>query len=115
MLLRAFTAIFLFQFIGEFIAVLSGLPLPGPVLGMVLLFVFLVLRGSVPAGIAAVGEGLLSHLSLLFVPAGAGVILHAGRIGEAAPAIAAALLVSTLATIAVTGLLMRRLSGKAAR
>lgn len=113
MLLRAFTAIFLFQFLGEFIAVLSGLPLPGPVLGMVLLFAFLVVRGSVPEGIATLSDGLLAHLSLLFVPAGAGVMLHMARVGNEAFAIGATLLVSTALTIAVTGLLMRFLSRKA--
>lgn len=54
---------------------------------------------------------LLSHLSLLFVPAGVGVMLHLGRIAEEWPAILAALLLSTWLAVAVTGLLFARLVG----
>ena len=94
---------------GESLVVLSGLPVPGPVVGMVILFAGLALRG-LPPGLAAVGDALLGHLSLLFVPAGVGVMLHAGLLGRDWLPIAVALSVSTLVTVAVVGLLMARLT-----
>lgn len=107
-MLQAITAIFACQLAGEAIIVASGLPLPGPVIGMALLFAFLMARGHVPTDLGRVGDRLLGNLSLLFVPAGAGIMMHVQRLeGEALP-IGVTLVVSTLATIAVTALLMNR-------
>ncbi|MBB4002181.1 MAG: CidA/LrgA family protein [Aurantimonas endophytica] len=108
-MLQALTAIFACQLAGEAITVALGLPLPGPVIGMALLFSFLLLRKSVPASLGKVGDGLLANLSLLFVPAGAGIMMHAGRLEGEALSIGLTLVVSTLATIAVTALVMNRL------
>jgi len=98
------------QLAGEFVVRLSGIPLPGPVLGMVLLFAFLGLRGGVPESVDRLADGLLGNLSLLFVPAGVGVMLHLPLVAREWVPIAASLLVSTLATIAVTALVMRALA-----
>ena len=94
------------QLFGEISVVWSGLPVPGPVVGMVLLFVGLVLHGGVTDGLGRLVDGLLSHLSLLFVPAGVGVMLHITMLREEWQAISVALVLSTVLTIAVTGLLM---------
>lgn len=102
-----FIALLLFcQLTGEVFVVSSGLPVPGPVVGMVLLLLGLVLRGSVPQDLGRVVDGLLSHLSLLFVPAGVGVTLHIAMLREEWLAISLALLSSTLLTIAATGWVM---------
>ena len=77
---------------------------------MVLLFAGLVVKGGIPEGLAKVGDTFLANLSLLFVPAGVGVMLHIALIGEQALAITAALIGSTLLTIAVTALVMRLFS-----
>ncbi|WP_026381233.1 CidA/LrgA family protein [Afifella pfennigii] len=94
------------QLAGELLVAASGLPVPGPVLGMALLFAGLVIRGGIPEGLAEVGDALLSHLSLLFVPAGVGVIVHFSLIGTDALPISVALVASTLLTIAVTAAAM---------
>ncbi len=107
------TLIFSFQLAGELMKVALGVPVPGPVVGMVLMFCYLVVRKGIPEDLARVGDGLLAHLSLLFVPAGVGVMLHIALIGEQALPITAALVGSTLATIAVTALVMRALSRNA--
>ncbi|WP_417689939.1 CidA/LrgA family protein [Roseibium sp.] len=104
------TLIFACQLAGELAKVALDLPVPGPVIGMVLLLAILIVRGSIPDNLAKVGDGFLSNLSLLFVPAGVGVMLHISLIGEQALAITLALVGSTLATIAVTALVMRALS-----
>ena len=94
------------QLAGELAVAASGLPIPGPVCGMALLFVGLLIFG-LPAELAKLGETLLSNLSLLFVPAGVGVMLHARLMAQDWLPIAAALVISTLATVSVTALLMQ--------
>ena len=106
-MIGALTVILGCQLIGEAFVVVTGLPVPGPVVGMVLLFAGLVVRGGVPDQLSTVGDALLSNLALLFVPAGVGVVLHLGVLGREGAAITAALIVSTLITIAVTALIMR--------
>ncbi len=101
-----FTILLACQLAGEVIARLLGLPVPGPVLGMVILFVALAIRGHVPDDVGVVTGGLLQNLSLLFVPAGVGVMLHAGLLIQNWLAVSAALMASVVITIAVTGLAM---------
>ena len=108
-MLAGLTWLLVFQCIGEVLVRLIGLPVPGPVVGMVLLFVVLRAKDTIPDTVGGASGGLLQHLSLLFVPAGVGVMLHFGRIGDEWPAIAGALVVSTVLAIAVTALVMRAL------
>ncbi len=105
-MLGALTLLLLFQLVGEVLVQFFGLPIPGPVIGMALLFSALAIRGGVPDNLRGTANSLLQHLSLLFVPAGAGVMVHFSRLGEEWPAIVGALVVSTLVTLAVTGLLL---------
>jgi holin-like protein len=113
--LFSITVLLLCQLAGEVIARLTHLPVPGPVIGMLLLFVGLVIRRGVPEQLEKTGTTLLSHLSLLFIPAGVGVMVHLKLIaGEWLP-ITAALVGSTALTIAVTGLAMQWLSGRRGR
>lgn len=114
-MLASITLILSCQLGGELLSQFFGLPVPGPVIGMVILFAILMLRGSVSAPLAATGDGLLSHLSLLFVPAGVGVMVHLHLLADNWWPITAALIGSTLATIVVTALVMvwlDRLTGK---
>lgn len=101
-----FTILLACQLAGEVITRLLGLPVPGPVLGMVILFVALAIRGHVPDDVGAVSGGLLQNLSLLFVPAGVGVMLHAGVLADNWLVLSVALVASAVVTIAVTGLAM---------
>jgi putative effector of murein hydrolase LrgA (UPF0299 family) len=94
------------QLAGELAVAATGLPVPGPVCGMVLLFTGLLFFG-LPDELAKIGEALLSNLSLLFVPAGVGVMLHGKLMAQDWLPVSAALVISTIATVAVTGLLMK--------
>jgi holin-like protein len=98
-----------YQCIGEILVRWIGLPVPGPVVGMVLLFATLFLRNGPSEPLRTTANGLLSHLSLLFVPAGVGVMLHFRRIADEWPAIVASLAISTVLAIGVTALVMRAL------
>jgi holin-like protein len=102
--LTGVTWLLLFQCAGEAASRLLALPVPGPVIGMLLLFIALRARDRVPESIGSAADALARHLSLLFVPAGVGVMMYFGRLaGEWLP-IAVALLVSTVAAIAASAL-----------
>ncbi len=105
-MLHYFTLILACQLAGELFVGAVGAPLPGPVVGMVLLFGYLAVKGAVPQELAKVGEGLLSNLSLLFVPAGVGVMAHFALLEEDWLPLSVAVVVSTLLTIMVTALVM---------
>jgi holin-like protein len=105
-MLAYLTVIFACQLLGELLISATGLPIPGPVCGMAILFTALLVRGAVPPDLAQVGAMLLDNLTLLFIPAGVGVMLHAPLIGRDWLAISVALVVSTASTIAVTALMM---------
>lgn len=71
------------QLVGEVVVRWLGLPVPGPVLGMVLLFGVLSVRRPGPeSGTLRVADGLLRHLQLLFVPVTVGIMVHAAAIRE---------------------------------
>ena len=105
-MLHYFTLILVCQLVGELLVTAITLPVPGPVVGMVLLFLFLVIRGRIPLALEQTSDALLGHLSLLFVPAGVGVMLHFKLLETDMLPIGIALVVSTVLTIAVTALLM---------
>lgn len=106
-MLGTFTLLLAYQLAGEVLVQLAELPVPGPVVGMVLLFVTLVVRGGAPESLRDTTNGVLRHLSLLFIPAGVGVLVHAARVAEEWLPIAAALVGSTAAAIVVTALTLR--------
>jgi holin-like protein len=105
--LNAFTVLLLFQLAGEAFVLLLYLPIPGPVIGMFLLLAALLLRKGVPPSLESTANGILRHLSLLFIPAGVGVVIHFSRIGSEWLPITVALLASTLITLVVTAFSMR--------
>ncbi len=106
-MLPAFAILLLFQCLGEGVVFVLGLPVPGPVAGMVLLFVALLVWPALQVRIEAAASELLRHLSLLFVPAGVGIVAAAGSGSGHWLAIVASLVASTLLTLAVTALVLR--------
>jgi len=92
------------QLAGEILVRLLHLPVPGPVLGMVLLFLALALRRrEAPEELGRTADGLLGNLGLLFVPAGVGVVLHLPLLARDWAPLSLAVLAGTLAAIALTG------------
>lgn len=108
-MLGALTLLLVYQLVGEVAVQLLHLPVPGPVLGMLLLFVTLIARGEVSPTLRDTANGLLQHLSLLFVPAGVGVMVHGALISAEWLPIVAALVGSTALTIVITALVLRAL------
>ena len=100
-----------FQLAGEALRVALHLPVPGPVIGMALLLVYLIIRPEGPSTeLRNTAGGLLQNLSLLFVPAGTGVMLHVGRLADEAWPIAIALVASTLLGLIAAGLTLHWLA-----
>ncbi len=103
-MINTFVTLLLFQTIGEAIAHGFSLPIPGPVIGMLLLFCYLMLKADALEKLAPTAQGLLRHLSILFVPAGVGVMVHGQRIAAEWLPIVVALVISTVLAIIVTAL-----------
>lgn len=92
----------LFQLAGEGLAHGLGLPIPGPVLGMGLLFGYLLWRGEPSAALTRTADGFLGILSLLFVPAGVGLVQHLHLLRAEWLPIAVAVVFGTALTLALT-------------
>jgi putative effector of murein hydrolase LrgA (UPF0299 family) len=104
-----------FQLLGDLVADITSLPVPGMVAGLVLLMAVLWLRGrvcgpekavekAVPESLSRVAKGLHENLGLLFVPAGVGIMANLQNLAADAVGLFSAVVVSTLATVALTGL-----------
>jgi holin-like protein len=109
-MLNAITLLLLVQLAGEAVTLFFALPVPGPVIGMALLFAALALRGGPSGELRETAQNLLQHFSLLFVPAGVGIMLHFQRMADEWLPIVIALFASTFITIAVSALLLRALT-----
>lgn len=109
-MLEYFTLILVCQLMGEFTVSTLEVPVPGPVAGMVILFLLLLVNKNVPTDLQVVADGLLRNLSLMFVPAGVGVMAHFELLGSDGIALSIAIVVSTLLTIAITAKAMNVLA-----
>ncbi|PIE25433.1 MAG: murein hydrolase regulator LrgA [Neptuniibacter caesariensis] len=109
-MIQGFLILLLCQLVGELIVTLLEVPIPGSVVGMVVLLAGLMARGAVPEGLRMTGEGLLQVLPLLLVPAGVGLMRHFAVLSEYWAAFLIALFFSTLVTMLVVALLLKFLS-----
>jgi holin-like protein len=104
--------ILLFQSLGELVSKFVLPTLPGPVIGLVLLILWLVMRKGINPDLASVADAFSQYLGLLFVPAAVGVVLFMPQLKANALAIVSALLVSVIITIATSAIVVRFLSSK---
>lgn len=114
-MIAAIAGLLICQLVGEILVRALALPLPGPVMGLGLLFGFLVLRGrgdyeNVPVELGRVADSLLRNLSLLFIPAAVGVVQYLGLLRQYAGSIAVAIIVSTSMALMVTAVTFRFVS-----
>ena len=99
------------QSLGEILSRGLALPFPGPVVGMLLLLLALRWQ-AVRQPVATCADFLLSHLSLLFVPVGVGVLTHLDLLGQYGLRMLAVIVLSTWIGLAVTALMLHRLTPK---
>ena len=110
--LRGFAWLLVLQSAGELLSHALHLPFPGPVVGMVLLLAALNLH-AVREPVAACADYLLTHLSLLFVPVGVGVMTHLGLLAEHGVRMLVVIVLSTWIGLAVTALALCTLMKRA--
>jgi holin-like protein len=103
-ILHALALLLTFQLVGEAATYALALPVPGPVLGMTLLLGAVALRRDLLPRLKPTAGTVLSHLSLLFVPAGVGVMVHGARLAAEGLAIVVAIVVSTVLALAATAI-----------
>ncbi|BCL76134.1 hypothetical protein JHS3_18700 [Jeongeupia sp. HS-3] len=115
MMLYGFCVLVLFQLIGEAASTLLHLPLPGPVLGMLLLAVWSVWHRGVDPRLAQVAQGMLGYLGLLFVPAGVGLMTLGPVLRDQGLAMLPVLVLSLVITMAATALTMRAMLNRRRR
>ena len=108
-IINGFCLLLVYQLIGEVVSLYFALPIPGPVIGMLLLLATLLTVRKVPQDMDGAAGALLSHLSLLFVPAGVGVMVHLDLLGEQWLPIGVALVVSTVVGMALSAWVMKAL------
>ncbi len=106
-MINTFATLLIFQTLGEGLAYAFSLPIPGPVIGMLLLFCYLAARRGAVDALAPTTLEFLKHLSLLFVPAGVGIMVYAQRVASEWLPILMALIVSAAVSLAVTALVLR--------
>ncbi|WP_298825388.1 CidA/LrgA family protein [uncultured Piscinibacter sp.] len=106
--LKGLAWLLLAQSAGEALVRLAAVPLPGPVMGLLILLVALRWE-PVRRPVGAAAEVLLAHLSLLFVPVGVGVMTHLGLIAEYGARMLLVVVLSTWTGMAVGALVLRAL------
>ncbi|QWK81142.1 CidA/LrgA family protein [Brucella sp. NBRC 12950] len=118
-MIKGIALLLLFQLTGESIIFMSGFPVPGPVVGLVLLFAAMqlckTLNWNIFTQAETAADGFLRNLGLLFVPAGVGLVAMWSQIQGQATAILAIVVVSAILTLAVTVwtfILVQRVMGK---
>jgi putative effector of murein hydrolase LrgA (UPF0299 family) len=110
-MIASLSLILLCQLAGEAFVRALGLPMPGPVVGLMLLLLLLLIRDRFAilargplqgGGVEGTSHGLLANLSLLFVPAGVGVVQKIDLIVDHGIAFLGVLVISVLITLLVT-------------
>ena len=117
-MLETLFIIFMFQLVGEAAQKVSGLPVPGPVIGLILMLSFLLFTKNnktahletLRSQLILTSETLIKYLSLLFVPIGVGVVMHLQLLESQLIKVLAILLIGTISTIVFTAFIFLRLS-----
>ena len=116
-MLNSIFLILFFQLVGEFIQKFLELSVPGPVIGLFLLLIILLMSKKnyykIPINfqinLINSAENLLNYLPLLFIPVGVGVVMHLSLLEDNLVPVMLVLIIGTLLTLAVTAFVMDRL------
>lgn len=106
-MLQGLIILLLFQLSGEAVVALLDLPVPGTVIGMLLLWLGLHLRGGPSEGLRKTSMQLVQHLSLLFLPAGVGLFFLPAHIQQHWPAVVGAIVIATFISMLFSGWLLK--------
>ncbi|AXX88263.1 CidA/LrgA family protein [Malaciobacter marinus] len=114
-MLKGIIVLLLFQFLGECITKLFSLLIPGPVIGMILLLLFLMIRKSSFKSLDNAVFIHLKYLPMLFIPAAMGIITQADILQKEFWAILISLVLGTIIALAFSAKLMDYLTEKRAK
>ena len=102
-LLRQFLIILIICFIGEVLSKVAHIPLPGSIIGMILLFICLLLGIIKLEMLEEISKFLLDHLAFFFIPAGVGLLAYVGILKENLVPILVICFLTTFLVMIVTG------------
>ena len=117
-MLKSVFIILLYQLIGELFQKFFGLSIPGPVIGLVLLLLTLLLIQKrirvvpIKEDLFNSAEILLNYLPLLFIPVGVGVVMHLSLLEDNLASVIFVIILGTLSTLALTGYIMEKILRK---
>ncbi len=100
------------QLVGELAATVTGLPVPGPVIDMVLLLALLLRMDRLPQALDVLATGFLRHLYLYYLPATVGVTAHLALVTSELVPMLVAVVVSSALAMAVSGLIIQGLTAR---
>jgi holin-like protein len=106
-MIKGLVQLLLFQGLGEVISKLLGLPIPGPVVGLMLLLVTLLIRNKLDPDLDMVATGFTQNLGLLFIPAAVGVVMFIPQLAEYGLVIALILVVSVGLSVAASAMTLK--------
>lgn len=109
MLLRGLTVLIFFQLLGTGLNALLLPKLPGPIIGLVLLFAYLLITREVSPALDQAAGGLLRYLPVLLLPPAVGVMVHFADIRADLWAISGSLVISLVVSLVFVGWLMQML------
>ena len=116
-MLNSIFVILFFQLVGEFIQKFLELSVPGPVIGLFLLLIILLMSKKnyykIPINfqinLINSAENLLNYLPLLFIPVGVGVVMHLSLLEDNLVPVMLVIIIGTLLTLAVTAFVIDKL------
>ena len=109
-MLKGLIVLLLFQLCGETVVALTDTPIPGPVIGMLLLWIALALKNGPSEDLSKTSQAMIQNLSLFFLPAGVGLFFLPPSIQQYWPAVAAAMIAGTFVAMLFSGWLIKRLA-----
>lgn len=100
---KELSLLLLYSIIGEGLRMFLHLPVPGSIIGILLLFLSFQTRILKPSAIEDTANFLLNHLTILFVPAGVGLMQYYGAVKYTWPILLGAVVVCSLVSLVAVG------------
>jgi holin-like protein len=100
--MAGYLKVFLYLCLGEITVHLTKFPIPGAIVGLTLMLIDFSVNRTADRSVAQIFDGVSKHLTILFVPAGAGVVAHGTTLTDGLPIIASAVIGGTMTTLVVT-------------